>query len=189
MFANTYSLVGLKECGSAQVLCFDAWKPELHFSSNTAALGSADIGRAVNQRIIVVGDVALRKSSKHRGRFLLNSRSPFSPYRLQREMPSAWIDDAIQSLTWYPIEYCSSRPDQVSPNLFWILRIAERSHRFDTLKNIIAVHSVRHIRRQRLPCEKDEFHKKDIGQEHTFLFVFNATGEILIHATFDEQIT
>ena len=40
----------------------------IHFSSNTAAFGSADIGRAVSHKIIVVGDVAARKSSKHNGR-------------------------------------------------------------------------------------------------------------------------
>lgn len=58
----------------------------LHFSSNTAALGSADIGRAVSHKIIVVGETAARKSSKHNGRFILKSRSPFSPYRLEIQM-------------------------------------------------------------------------------------------------------
>lgn len=32
--------------------------------------------------MIVVGDVAARKSSKHNGRLILKSFSPFSPYRL-----------------------------------------------------------------------------------------------------------
>ncbi len=56
----------------------------LHFSSNTAAFGSADIGRAVSHKIIVVGEVAARKSSKHNGRYFLKSASPFAPYRLLR---------------------------------------------------------------------------------------------------------
>lgn len=53
-----------------------------HFSSKTAAFGSAEIGSAVSQRIIVVGDVDARKSSRHIGRLFLNSFSPCWPYRL-----------------------------------------------------------------------------------------------------------
>jgi hypothetical protein len=88
--------------------------------------------------MIVVGEVTERKSSKHNGRFVLNSRSPFSPYRLFKNKLRFYDEKKTQ--TFFPLLYYL-----ISHKVLLITIRSGFSESFLNSSNIRNVTSFRHL--------------------------------------------